>query len=104
MTPPAMLELGDKAAEEHKALGEKAGALNWEQMIFIGPSAKDFEAGWKSSGNQKKPIILNTYKESLDIDIPSMVNDETFTVVKGSRGGALERVIERLAPKDFTQK
>lgn len=99
-----MLELGEKSAEEHENLGKLAGALDWSEMIFVGDSGESFKRGWELSKNPKKLIILNTYKESLDIDLASVVHDGTLTVIKGSRGGALERVVERLSPKRFTQK
>jgi UDP-N-acetylmuramoyl-tripeptide--D-alanyl-D-alanine ligase len=99
-----MLELGEKSAAEHKSLGEQSGRLAWDEVIFVGPSGASFLEGWKLSKNKKTPIILNTYKESLDIDILSMVNEETLTVIKGSRGGALERIIQRMNPISFPQK
>ena len=99
-----MLELGDKTSEEHYQLGLKAGSLPWEECLFIGPSAADFERGFKDSKNHKKPVILNTYKESLDLDLLSMVDNESQFIVKGSRGGALERVVERLKPIGFLPK
>lgn len=99
-----MLELGEKTSEEHYELGKKAGALNWQQVVFIGTSGADFLRGFKATKNKIKPIILNTYEESLDLDLPSMVNDQSLVIVKGSRGLKLERVVQRLAPINFSPK
>ena len=55
-----MLELGEQTGEEHKKLGQKAGELPWDEMIFIGPSGASFLAGWQASGNKIKPIISPT--------------------------------------------
>jgi UDP-N-acetylmuramoyl-tripeptide--D-alanyl-D-alanine ligase len=99
-----MLELGEDTQKEHESLGERAGRLPWSKAIFIGPSGKAFERGWKASGNKNNPIILSTYKESLDLDLSSMVDNQSFIIVKGSRGGALERIVERFEPLGFTRK
>ena len=91
-----MLELGPQTEAMHEELGEKAGHLPWQKAIFIGPSAKAFGVGWERSGNKNKPIIFKSYEDSLDFDFLSMVEPGSVIVVKGSRGGALERIVERL--------
>lgn len=99
-----MLELGDSASQEHQELGRLAGELPWSQVLFVGASGASFAKGWDASGNQKKPIILDTYEETLDLDLLSMVDPESLIIVKGSRGSALERVVERFQPIDFSRK
>lgn len=99
-----MLELGESTESEHFALGAKAASLPWEMCLFIGPSATAFRAGWVSVKNEESLKISDTYKESLDIDLHSMLDKDTLVIVKGSRGGALERVVERLEPVNFTSK
>ena len=99
-----MLELGEGSASEHRALGELAGKLPWDKCLFIGPSGEAFLEGWKVSENANNSIILNTYKESLDLDLLSMVDTQSLIIVKGSRGGALERIVERFQPVSFPSK
>lgn len=99
-----MLELGTNTAAEHTRLGEMAALLPWKNCLFIGPSAADFKRGWLSQNSKITPVIFNSYKESLDLDLQSMLNEKTQVIVKGSRGGALERIIERMNPKNFTAK
>ncbi len=99
-----MLELGDQASREHRSLGERASQLPWQNCLFIGPSGLDFEAGWKAGGNKNNPMILRSYEESLALDLLSMLDPNSQVIVKGSRGGALERIVERLLPKDFNSK
>jgi len=99
-----MLELGEQSAQEHKSLGERASQLPWQNCLFIGPSGPDFEAGWKLGKNKNNPIILNSYEESLALDLLSMIDPNSQIIVKGSRGGALERIVERLQPKGFSSK
>lgn len=99
-----MLELGSQTSAEHEKLGELMGQFEWEQCWFIGPSNQDFLAGWKRSDNQKNPVIANTYEETLDLDLTNVLNQQFQFIVKGSRGGALERAVQRLKPKSFSSK
>lgn len=99
-----MLELGQRTEEEHRNLGEKAANLNWEKCLFIGPSGASFKEGWERVKSSKNLVILDSYKQSLDLNLPSMINDQSQVIVKGSRGGALERVVERLNPMNFSPK
>lgn len=99
-----MLELGANTSDEHCKLGELAAQLPWENCIFIGPSAAEFRKGWLSGKSKITPVIFDTYKESLDLDLQSMLNEKTQVIVKGSRGGALERIIERMDPINFVAK
>lgn len=99
-----MLELGDQAVQEHKSLGERASQLPWQNCLFIGPSGPAFETGWRLGRNENNLIILNSYEESLALDLLSMIDPNSQVIVKGSRGGALERIVERLQPKGFSPK
>ena len=95
-----MLELGKNTEKEHWVLGQKSSTLPWDEMFFIGPSGKSFQKGWESTGNKKKPRILNTYKDWVAIDPLSMLGGDCCTVIKGSRGGGLERVLESIRNPD----
>lgn len=99
-----MLELGEQTAVHHKKLGEQLGQLPWDSCVFIGPSGAAFQRGWGLSQNNKKPVILNSYEESLDLQFDSMLNEKSFVIVKGSRGGALERLVHRMEPISFPPK
>ncbi len=99
-----MLELGGDTEREHTELGRQAGALPWQQCLFIGPSGPAFLRGWQSSKNEKKPIITTSYKDFLDLDKPFVVDPQSLIIVKGSRGGGLERVVQGFSPKDFSSK
>lgn len=99
-----MYELGGDASGEHHQLGKRAAQLSWHSAVFIGPSGQDFLAGWQSTGNAISPMILNSYEESLAFDLNTMLDPKSLIIVKGSRGGALERLVERLKPEDFPSK
>jgi UDP-N-acetylmuramoyl-tripeptide--D-alanyl-D-alanine ligase len=99
-----MLELGNKTEEEHYILGKETAKLPLKHCVFIGPSAPAFKKGWDSERNDNSLKISSTYKESLDIDLETVVDKDSLVIVKGSRGGALERVVERLDPVQFSPK
>ena len=99
-----MLELGDKSGPEHRQLGQQAGRLPWSHCVFMGSSGACFQEGWEASKNKVKPIILNGYKEFLDLCLPFVLNKKAQVIVKGSRGGTLEKVVEQLNPLNFPPK
>ncbi len=97
-----MLELGDNAAAQHQELGEKAGELSWEKCVFIGPSAKDFEKGWQKSGVADNLEVFRDFEKMNLNNLKSTLSNSEIVVVKGSRGGALERVVSGLDPIEWT--
>ncbi len=99
-----MLELGKNSPTEHRQLGQQTGELPWSHCVFMGPSGAFFQEGWEGSKNKIKPIILNSYKEFLDLSPLFVLNKKTQVIVKGSRGGRLEKVVESLNPLKFSKK
>lgn len=99
-----MRELGAQAAQEHFEIGKNIALSPVETCFFIGESATHFKAGFESQKTEKSLQILNSYEDSLALKIKSMLDTKTLVVIKGSRGGALERVLVKLDPKNFTTK
>lgn len=99
-----MRELGEQAEKEHFALGVALAESPVDECYFIGPSGGHLERGFRSVQNQKKLEILDSYKESLALKIKNVLDSKTLVVIKGSRGGALERVLLGLDPINFTTK
>ncbi len=99
-----MRELGEQTQSEHYKLGQRAAEFNWSKCLFIGPSGESFRQGYESKKNQIKPIILDTYEQTLDLDLHSMLNQTSLIIIKGSRGSALERIVKRLQPLYFPDK
>lgn len=99
-----MRELGEQAQKEHFELGRNMALSPLQDCFFIGASAAHLKAGFDSVKSGKNLQILNTYEDSLALKIKSMIDSKTLVVIKGSRGGALERVLVQLDPKNFTTK
>ncbi len=84
-----MFELGNEAIKEHQNITDFANSLNIDQIILIG------ENFYRSETNSKKIIQFknfNDFKASFSKDLFA----NTSLLIKGSRGMALERVLELL--------
>lgn len=80
-----MFELGDESFEEHKALVNKAKSLGFERLIFVGKEFfkhKDDSAEFYKTTDEAKAEV-------------STLND-SFILLKASRGMAFERLLEVL--------
>lgn len=84
-----MFELGNEAEEEHQNIADLALSLNINDIIFVGDNF--YESNIKS----KKAI---KYKSFLDLkkDFNTSEIKNTILLIKGSRGMALERILELL--------
>ena len=82
-----MFELGDEAKAEHQSITTLATSLNIDQVIFVG------ENFYKSKLKSKKGIQYKTFKDFKNIFDLSKTENTTF-LIKGSRGMALERVLD----------
>lgn len=96
-----MGELGDKAPECHRTLGEMVGNTDVEVVWFLGEHKANFEAGLKASGFNKTFFISDTYEETLALKIGSVIEPEDIVIVKGSRFMKLEQVVQKWNPVDF---
>jgi len=82
-----MFELGDSAKEEHQFITDYATASTIEKVYLIG---KNFG---NTISTDKKTIIYPTFEE-LKANFPKLKNSNLL--IKGSRGMALERILELL--------
>jgi UDP-N-acetylmuramyl pentapeptide synthase len=89
-----MLEMGDEAARAHRELGELAGQLGVTHLFARGPHACDTITGAVSA---QVPVAeaLETHEE-LAAAVHSHARPGDALLVKGSRGMAMEKVIEAL--------
>lgn len=82
-----MFELGDSAKEEHQFINEYAASLDIEKIYLIGENF-----GITNSKNKK--VQIHATFESLKENFPKLKN--STLLIKGSRGMALERILELL--------
>ena len=86
-----MKELGEKAAELHREIGEFAGEIV-DKAIFIGEMALNYAEGFKASG---KPFeVYATVEDFLE---RALIEDvKAIILIKGSRAMRMERIVKRL--------
>lgn len=83
-----MLELGSVSIEEHKAIVDKAIALAFDKIIFIGQHFYEHEI--VKASNVHFYVNINDFKESNEFDFPK----SSTILIKGSRGIGLERLLD----------
>ena len=79
-----MLELGDESEKEHHSILDQAYSLNFDEIITVGNEFKKINATSKSYLNSKE---LSEYLKSNKIESKNIL-------LKGSRGIALEQILE----------
>ena len=86
-----MFELGDEAAAEHLNIIKKALDTNVAERIFIG---KEFFRQ-KEKGEEQKAAFYETAEDAIAVLKAEPIKNSTI-LIKGSRGMALERLVELL--------
>ncbi|WP_282136691.1 UDP-N-acetylmuramoyl-tripeptide--D-alanyl-D-alanine ligase [Seonamhaeicola maritimus] len=82
-----MFELGNDAEVEHQNIVDLATSLNIDQLLFVG------ENFFKTSINASKALKFKSFDGfKINFDISQIVN--STLLIKGSRGMALERVLD----------
>jgi len=84
-----MFELGEEAPKEHQHIADLAISLQIDQIIFVG------ENFYKTVTKSKKIVQFKTFDEFKNSFDVSEIQNATL-LIKGSRGMALERVLELL--------
>jgi UDP-N-acetylmuramoyl-tripeptide--D-alanyl-D-alanine ligase len=85
-----MLELGERAREFHRQIGEHAAARGIELLVTVGPLAAEMAAGF--DGITRAVPDAHAAAELL----PELLRGGDTVLVKGSRGVSLELVAEAL--------
>jgi UDP-N-acetylmuramoyl-tripeptide--D-alanyl-D-alanine ligase len=90
-----MLELGERSAEFHREIGEKAAALGPEFLIAVGPQSKYYIEAAERVGikvaDGVTPEAAAQLARKFDFDI---------LLVKASRGIGLDRAVKIIAERD----
>lgn len=99
-----MLELGDDSVRYHREMGELAGASGVKSLIAVGRFADSYLEGARRYGAKGDRGV--EHLEKVELSLPNLGQEVArlalgevkpeIVLVKGSRGVALERVVEGL--------
>jgi len=91
-----MLELGDFADEAHRQLGEKVKDLSIDLLLALGEKAPlVVESAIRHGFESKRAWVVENHSEAIDI-LRGVTQEGDWILVKGSRGMAMEKVVEGL--------
>ncbi len=83
-----MFELGDEAAKEHQNIVDLATSLAIDQLVFIG---NNFYSTYTQEDSAYKFESFEAFKTGFNM---SDINQHATLLIKGSRGMALERILD----------
>jgi UDP-N-acetylmuramoyl-tripeptide--D-alanyl-D-alanine ligase len=88
-----MKELGDRTADEHRAMGEHAAKAGVAVLVAVGGAMGDAAASAERRGI--KSIVATTSEEAADL-VQAVLLEGDVVLVKGSRSMQMERVVHAL--------
>jgi UDP-N-acetylmuramoyl-tripeptide--D-alanyl-D-alanine ligase len=95
----SMGELGQHAAELHRATGEFAAQQGLAFLIAVGPHAEAYAQGAMSAGMSLNRIVAALDADEAAIALKPMLREGDAVLVKGSHFMGLERLVTDLAGK-----
>ena len=92
-----MLELGDNGPALHQEIGSMVSHANIHTLIAFGPTAEHIAHGARQAGMEYRRIHhTQSQQEVLDL-LNEIARPRDVILLKGSRGMAMERLVEALA-------
>lgn len=88
-----MLELGEFREQAHEEVGERAGAVGFESVWYIGENAAAFKRGMEKAGATSKVFTSPKFDAEISKTIQASFQDGDLIAVKASRGMHLEDVV-----------
>ncbi len=90
-----MLELGERSSELHRAIGQTAVRAGVTQLYGFGDQARHIVEGAVEAGLARDNTFHGS-REDIARRILDQTHEKTWILVKGSRGMAMEKVIQEL--------
>ena len=91
-----MLDLGEQAPDLHFGIGARLASSSVDHVALIGDFAADVVDGFLTSGGDINRISEFSDHSLLLTMLDCIAGDDDVILVKGSRGAAMERVVEQL--------
>jgi UDP-N-acetylmuramoyl-tripeptide--D-alanyl-D-alanine ligase len=91
-----MLELGEGATVAHREAGRTAGALGADVVVGVGAYAGEITGGALSGGLVSADVFDFPDRDSAIEGLPGILREGDVVLVKGSRGAALEHIVDAL--------
>jgi len=90
-----MLELGEIAESMHRMIGTLFAKSDTAKLCITGDFAEIVAAGAKSEGLDASHILIGSKKDIVE-DLTRFLEPGDWVMVKGSRGMAMEKIVEKL--------
>ncbi|WP_432361703.1 UDP-N-acetylmuramoyl-tripeptide--D-alanyl-D-alanine ligase [Sporosarcina sp. UB5] len=89
-----MLELGENERHYHESIAEQLGTISLNGILLFGPRMKWLYEELRNNGNETKVIWSENDYNPLIAELLSSVDENAIVLLKGSRGMALEKIID----------
>lgn len=91
-----MLELGPRAVEGHREVGETAAGLGLDYLVAVGDLAAGVAEGAAVAGLPGERVIHCTDNAGAEKVLAELLLDGDLVLIKGSRGMKMERIVQHL--------
>jgi UDP-N-acetylmuramyl pentapeptide synthase len=91
-----MRELGTHAEAAHRDLGRALASAGLDGVFLLGPAMRLVEAEARAAGMPAERVVWAADHETLAGHLVGNLHEGDLLLLKGSRGAALEKILERL--------
>lgn len=89
-----MLELGENERHYHESIARQLGTISLKGILLFGPRMKWLYEELRNTGNETKVIWSESDYDPLIAELLSAIDGNSIVLLKGSRGMALEKVMD----------
>lgn len=90
-----MLELGSDAESLHRQIGELAARIGVSRLYAVGTHAGALADAALKAGMKKEGVFVGTRSE-IAADLKDRLQPDDWILVKGSRGMAMEQIVQEI--------